>query len=301
VVPHSLFPVPHSAFVPGAGIAIAAIVGLAGCPHARSVSLAEPTDASTAVATIHAAATTTAAPASTSAAPEAGLRPLAGDFESLAVAGHPDAQVALPTGATERRPVVVVVHGTGDRPDWQCEGWRSATAQFPFVVCPTGFHDKHWSKRGDTRYTHIGGAPLLAYIDASLAALAARYPDYADTRAPILAGFSLGAREILTLAVKNPARFPCIVLVEGASTAWTPARLATYVKGGGKRVLYGSGQAGVHLSQQRSAKRLMAAGLDVRVVYAPVGHTFDQPLVYAVRAEVPWLVGGDERWERMAR
>jgi poly(3-hydroxybutyrate) depolymerase len=262
---------------------------LAGCRRARSASVVLPAEASVAPSTAGVDAI------------EAGPAPITGDFESLAVTGHPDARISLPTGATGRRPVVVVVHGSGDRPDWECEGWRSATAQFPFIVCPTGFHDKHWSKRGDERFTHIGGAPLLAYIDASLAALAARYPAYADTRAPILAGFSLGASEILTLAVRDPARFPCIVLVEGGSKSWTRARIDAYLKGGGKRVLYGSGQAGVHLSQQASAKRLVASGLDVRVVFAPVGHTFDQPLVDAVRAEAPWLVTGDGRWDTMAR
>jgi predicted esterase len=232
---------------------------------------------------------------------EAGLAPITGELESLAVSGHPDAFVSLPTGATGRRPVVVVVHGTGDRPDWQCEGWRSATAQFPFVVCPTGFHDTHWSTKGDTRYTHIGGARLLAYIDASLAALAARYPGYVDTHTPLLAGFSLGASEILSLAVKDPVRFPRIALIEGASKGWTQARIEAYVHGGGKRVLYGAGQAGVDRSQRAATKRLLAAGLDARVTFVPVGHNFDQRLVDAIGAEMPWLVAGDARWDTVAR
>jgi predicted esterase len=239
-----------------------------------------------------------AAPAPAAIA-EAGLTPIAGELESLPVAGHPAAAVSLPTGATGRRPVIVVVHGTGDRPNWQCEGWRIATAGFPFVVCPTGKVDAHWSSPGDTRYTHMGGAPLLAHIDAALAALEARYPGYVDARAPLLAGFSLGANEILTLALRDPGRFPRITLVEGAWNAWTDARIVAYTKGGGLRVLYGAGQDGVCRSERRAAKRLVAAGLDVRVVFAPVGHSFEQGLVDAIRAELPWLVEGDERWDAM--
>jgi predicted esterase len=227
---------------------------------------------------------------------DGGLAPLTGELESLPVPGHPDAALSLPTGATARRPVVVVVHGSGDRPNWQCEGWRSVTAHFPFVVCPTGFVDHQRSRPGDTRYTHMGGAPLLAHIEAALAALAAGYPDYVDLNAPVLAGFSLGASEIVTLAVKNPARFPRIALVEGAWASWTDARIAAYAKGGGQRVLYGAGQDGVDLSQRRAAKRLNSAGIDTRVVFVPVGHSFEARLVAAVRAELPWLVEGDERW-----
>lgn len=240
----------------------------------------------------------TAAPA-VSAPVEAGPAPIEGAFEALAVPGHPDALVSLPTGATGPRPVLVVVHGSGDRPNWQCEGWRSATAQFPFIVCPTGAYDAHWSTRGDTRYTHTGGAPLLAYIDAALAALAARYPDHADSRAPLLAGFSLGASEILGLAVRDPSRFPRVALIEGAWEGWTDARIASYVKGGGQRVLYGAGQRNVERSERATATRLAAAGLDTRVVFAPVGHSFEQGLVDAIRAETAWLVEGDGRWGGM--
>jgi poly(3-hydroxybutyrate) depolymerase len=273
--------------IPALVLVATVLATLAGCGRARSASRVATADVSTRAAEPDAAAS------------EAGLAPIAGELESLSVAGHPDAFVSLPTGATGRRPVVVVVHGTGDRPDWQCEGWRSATAQFPFIVCPTGFHEKRWSTKADTRYTHIGGAPLLAYIDASLAALARRYPDYADTRTPLLAGFSLGASEILSLAVKDPARFPRIALIEGGSKGWTRARIEAYVRGGGKRVLYGAGQAGVDRSERAATKRLLAGGLDARVTYVPVGHNFDQRLVDAIGTEMPWLVSGDARWDGM--
>ncbi len=243
-------------------------------------------------------AASTAAPAASVPA-EAGPPPIEGAFEALAVPGHPDALVSLPTGATGKRPVLVVVHGSGDRPNWQCEGWRSATAQFAFIICPTGAYDAHWSTKGDTRYTHTGGAPLLAYIDASLAALAARYPDYADSRAPLLAGFSLGASEILGLAVREPSRFPRIALIEGAWDGWTDARIASYAKEGGQRVLYGAGQRSVERSERATATRLVAAGLDARVVFAPVGHSFEQGLVDAIRADTAWLVEGDRRWDGM--
>jgi hypothetical protein len=217
-------------------------------------------------------------------------------FEPLAIPGHPDAVLAIPNGATSKRPVVVVIHGSGDRPDWQCWGWKRATRSYPFIVCPTGSYNSAWSTKDDTRYTHSGGPQLLAHIEAGLAALAARYPDYADTSTPLLAGFSLGAGEIIPFAVADPARFPRVVDVEGGADGWTDGRAATFVKGGGLRVLFGAGQRGNEMIAKATAKRLAAKGLDAHVTYAQVGHTFDVPLQEGIEAEMGWLMAGDARW-----
>ena len=206
--------------------------------------------------------------------------------------------MSLPTGATDRRPVVVVIHGAGDCPDWQCGGWRRATDAFPFIVCPRGKEAPGQGVTpGDVRYTHVGGPPLLDYIDGALAALAARYPDHVDTARPVLAGFSLGSYAILQLAVQNPARFSRIALVEGVTDGFDDARARLFASGGGARVLFGCGQRGCKAVATAAAQRLVARDhLDARVVFAPVNHTFDPPLEDAIRAEMPWLVEGDARW-----
>jgi predicted esterase len=239
---------------------------------------------------------TAAVSAATDAARETRLAPLAGFFEPLPVGGHPDAWMSLPTGATGKRPVVIVIHGAGDRPDWQCGGWRRATAEFPFIVCPRGAYSREDSTKTDARYTHRGGASLLAYIDGSLAALEAKYPDYADTTNPILAGFSLGASQVLALALRDPRRFPRVALVEGATEDWSDVRVTAYLAGGGRRVLYAAGQRTNEAAARVASKHLLARGLDARVVYAPTNHTFDPPLEDAVLSELAWFVAGDPRW-----
>jgi pimeloyl-ACP methyl ester carboxylesterase len=184
--------------------------------------------------------------------------------------------------------VVVVIHGAGDRPERQCRGWRHATSEYAFIICPTG--------RAWPRYTHIGGAPLLEYIDEALEALAARYPEYADTRTPLLAGFSLGAAQVTALAVQFPARFPRIALVDGATKVWSAARASAFSQGGGQRVLFGCGQDGVRDKAVRTAKRLSSVGVDAHVIFANVGHKFAPSLQDAVGSELAWLMEGDERW-----
>ena len=250
-----------------------------------------------AVSTSTSTSTSTPTPTSTASTPPLSP-PLPGFFESLAVAGHPDAFLSLPTGATGPRPVVVVIHGAGDRPDWQCGGWRRATGEQAFVVCPTGRVAPESSTRGDTRYTHTGGPALLAYIDAALQALGARYPDYADTATPLLAGFSLGAWEVLAIASQHPDRFPRIALVEGITDKLDDARARAFVTGGGRRVLFGCGQKGCEVAAKATASRLAARDhLDARVVFAPVNHTFDPPLEDAIHGELGWLVQDDPRWK----
>ncbi|HEY1532616.1 MAG TPA: hypothetical protein VGF76_01315, partial [Polyangiaceae bacterium] len=48
------------------------------------------------------------------------------------------AYVMPPIGAREPRPLMVGVHGAGDRADWDCGGWRLGASEYPFVVCPQG-------------------------------------------------------------------------------------------------------------------------------------------------------------------
>jgi pimeloyl-ACP methyl ester carboxylesterase len=224
---------------------------------------------------------------------------LPGFFESLPVEGHPDAWISLPTGATSKRPVVVVVHGAGDRPDWQCGGWRRATAEYPFIVCPRGVVSTSESRKGDVRYTLAGGPGLVATIDGALAALAARYPKYADITPPVLlAGFSLGSYEILPIAMKDARRFPSLVLVEGLTDGFDDARARAFATAGGERVLFACGQRGCDAAARAAARRIMQRdGLEAAEVYAPVDHTFAPPLEDAVRARLAWLVRGDPRWD----
>src|ERR1019366_5566203 len=115
-------------------------------------------------------------------------------FTNLTVPGFPDAVVALPNGARTPRPVLIVIHGSGDRPDWNCDAWRHITSDHGFVLCPRGEYVPKESGRGDDRrYTHTGGAYLRLHLDAALTALAARFAGYVDVDRPLVAGFSLGA------------------------------------------------------------------------------------------------------------
>lgn len=217
-------------------------------------------------------------------------------FTNLTIAGYPQAVVAVPNGATARRPVVLVLHGSGDRPDWNCDAWRHITGARGFILCPRGAHDPRESTAGDTRYTHRGGAYLRHHVDAALEALAERFGPYVDTATPVAAGFSLGATEIAQMAIADPARFARIALLEGGHGVWTDTTARDFSSKGGLRVLFGCGSAWCTPLAKASAAVLERHGIEAHVVYAAVGHTNDRPLQEAIMREIPWFFAEDPRW-----
>jgi predicted esterase len=218
---------------------------------------------------------------------------------SLSVPGYPDAVLAEPFDAGDApRPVVVVIHGLGDLPEPHCEAWRNITGARAFVVCPRGGYDPQFSTWGNPRYTHPCCEALRAHIDASLASLSARFGALADTRHPLLAGFSLGATEAALLAQSDTERFPRVAVLEGGLDVWFGATIRAFAARGGRRVLFGCGSAWCTPSARGAAGRIDGAGIGARVVFADVGHRPSPPLQAAIDDVFDWFVEGDSRWAR---
>lgn len=227
------------------------------------------------------------------------LAPLPADslFTNLAVAGFPDAVVSVPNGARSPRPLLVVLHGTSDRPDWNCDARRHITGAQGFVLCPRGDYDPRESTPSDRRFTLRGGARLRAYLEAAIAALGTRFAGYVDVERPVVTGFSLGATEIAQIALTEPARFPRVAMLEGGHGVWTAANIGVYGARGGSRVLFGCGSPWCLPPARAAAGRLGRGGVEARVVFAPVGHTNDRPLQEAIMRELSWFFDGDPRWK----
>jgi dienelactone hydrolase len=213
----------------------------------------------------------------------------------LPVPGFPDAVVSPPV-ATEPRPVVVVVHGMGDRPEPHCEAWRVVTRAYAFVLCPRGYFDAERSGPDRVRYTHAGGDVLRAHVDAALAALAERYGDLVDTHRPMLSGFSLGATEVALLGQQEAERFPRVAIVEGGLDEWSASGIRDFAARGGQRVLFGCGSSWCTPAARAAAARIQAEQVGCRVAFADVGHSEAPALRQAMQAELAWLVEGDPRW-----
>ncbi len=223
---------------------------------------------------------------------------------ALAIPGFPDAAVAAPWSTDTRRPVLVVLHGLGDRPETHCEAFRNVLHASAFVLCLRGALDPERSEPGRTRYTLPGGDTLRAHVDAALLALEARYGDRVDTDRPLLAGFSLGATEAALLAQWETGRFPRVAVLEGGLDVWDYGTAAAFAEHGGVRVLFGCGSPWCTPPARAAIGRIRANGGGdtdaARLAFADVGHRDSPPLQAAVRAAFAWFVEGDSRWEALA-
>jgi pimeloyl-ACP methyl ester carboxylesterase len=195
-----------------------------------------------------------------------------------------------PLGATEARPLVVALHGAGDRPEWSCAEWREITGGHALIACPHGgpFGNAYaW-----TSMAEIEQRALAAEADAR-----AKYGVYVDPGPPLLVAFSQGARLASILARKHPEHWPVVVLLEGGydETKWAfgPA----FAKGG-KRILFACSTYDCAKGYADAARSMAAAKVDGRIAdFGNLGHHMGLSVRERMRAELRWVVRDDERWE----
>lgn len=216
---------------------------------------------------------------------------------ALPVEGFADAVVSVPLAATGPRPVVVATHGKWDPPEGLCDDQRWIFHDRAWVICPRG------KAAGDGTFRFTNADWLSREIDADVAALEAKYPGYVDASGMLYTGFSLGAILGPAIIARDPARFPAAVLIEGGEDRWTPALAAKYAKGGGHHVLFACGLKFRVPRAQRAAVTLEHAGVDAHVVLGKLPetgqfiHWYNGPIAEETRAQLPWLLEGDPRWD----
>jgi hypothetical protein len=200
--------------------------------------------------------------------------------------------VSVPLGATEPRPVMVAVHGAGDRPEWACGGWRGITDAYPFIVCPDGAPKSPDKRRWSSR------AAITRGVDAALPALRRRFGAHVAEGAMVYAAFSQGAHHGAWIVRERAADFPLVTLVEGGwGGTGQPGFAEGFSAGGGRRMLFACSTPGCAGLYARPREGLARAGVDVRIFDAgPVGHNLNGEVVAAMKAPFAWLVRGEPRW-----
>ena len=209
--------------------------------------------------------------------------------------GFHRAEHVVPAGATSPRPVVVVLHGNFDRPEWECDAWTPVAAGRAFLLCPRGIPRRDVPASLD-RWEYAGRAAIEREALAARSALAARYPGFVDGGPDLWAGFSLGAIHLAPWAVEDPARFSRIFLVEGGTERWDRARARRFASGGGRKVAFACGRPGCRRQAERVAALLARAGAEAKVAFAPVGHSYGGALTGPMREAFDWLVADDPRF-----
>ena len=142
--------------------------------------------------------------------PRAPSRPEPLDVPGFHAASHvgPDADATWP------KPVVVVLHGNYDRPEWQCETWKAVAGFYGWLLCPRG-KPTPWAPKSADRWLYRGRDATQKEIEAGLDALENKYKGRVTRSGMILVGFSLGAIYAPALVAMRATMYSCLFLIEG--------------------------------------------------------------------------------------
>lgn len=209
----------------------------------------------------------------------------------LEVKGFGPASVALPLGATTPRPIVVVLHGASDRPDWQCGSFRGALGGKVFIVCPQGIAGGE-----PGRFALSSVEDTSAELRAALGALKARFGRHVAASPVVLVGYAEGATMAVELARQEPSFFARVALVQGDPAAFSPTAATVFAKRGGKRALFFCTDATCDDNAVSRSLLLQRARVESKAVRKDVGPYLDERFTAALAPELKWLLSDDSRF-----
>lgn len=171
-------------------------------------------------------------------------------------------------------PLVVILHGNFDRPEWECGWWAPTAATRGWLLCPRGVRRAGVPRRLD-RWTYHGSAPAVRETHAALDHLKARFPNLVREDGAILVGFSLGAILAARVMLGARMRFTHAVLVEGGA-AVDLSLMRKLRSRGLRRVAYLCGEyTGCRGRAKKALRRWRRAKVDARLWIMPkVGHNY---------------------------
>ena len=220
-------------------------------------------------------------------------------IEHLDLGGGEDAWVALPVGATDRRPIVVGVHGAGDRPDWACTEWQAVTAGWAIVVCPRS----RWAHPQDDR-TYVWGSAeqIAASADRAVAAVRARYATWTLDTPLVYAGWSQGGTLASEVIRSRPGMYDRAVLVEVGHTALDAGSVVGgFLAGGVKRAVVSCESPKCRAFAQTFDRAARRRGLAFKVTDSGFrAHVFDERVYRALAPQFGWMFEDDARYVGLA-
>ncbi len=227
---------------------------------------------------------------------EPALSPLAPDggwFQSFADDAGATTYVAVPTGATTRRPIVVGLHGAQDWPDWACSEWFGALGGRAFVVCP------HGSRTGPDAWAW-SSVDQIAKVSADALALARAHFGAWIADGPALYGGWSQAATLGAFVLAKPDAAPLFdagVFVELGHTPLDPRAVAAAVRASRARAIAVVCATSSCEAWCARAKPAMTGFAFECESAGHRGHTFDGVVAERVWDAARFVESGDPRWE----
>lgn len=208
---------------------------------------------------------------------------------NLKLAKYRPAVFVAPRGAGRSPwPVVVILHGNFDRPEWECEWWLSARS-FGWLLCPRGRRRPGVDRRLD-RWTYAGSAFVNREVHAALDVLKKRFTSLIREQDAMLIGFSLGGIMGPRVMLGSRLRFTRAIFVEGGAGV-SRGQIKKLKKGGLTRVAYLCGQfSGCGPKAKKAVRRWKRSGVNARLWIMPgVGHNYNEDFAPLAAKVLQWL------------
>jgi len=212
------------------------------------------------------------------------------DPTTLEVPGYPDAYFYQPRTKAQR-PILLYVHGRGGNALEDCRKWARVARRFGWIVCPEG------PAEADTGGRTWNNDPETAkkIIDATVAALRAKFKARVRRRGNILIGFSEGAFIAQQVGVRDPVHWNRWLILAANDRYWTgdAPQLLEQNRSKIRRVYLFTGENDqVAENTRRAGDMLKTARIQVKVRIAPgLGHEVPEDrMVTNYRRPLRWLV-----------
>jgi len=194
-----------------------------------------------------------------------------GEPQRLEVKGFADAFYYRPRGRG-MKPVIIYLHGRGGNPEEDCRKWARVATQFGWVLCPEGPEDRGGGARSWANNPGLG----KEIVDASLAALRAKYHRRVQLRGNILVGFSEGAFIAMQVGLHDPKTWSRWLILAANDQYWwgDAAQLLHDARKKIHRVYLLTGENdGVAQNTERVGELVKAQDIPVKVsIKAGMGH-----------------------------
>lgn len=225
--------------------------------------------------------------------PEKAPRTVGERSTALAVDGYLPAVLISPDVDARPRPLLVVTHGAGDRPEPACAHYDELAAHQAFVLCVRGRATNKHLPEPERGYFYDGHFELEKELVAARDALSRSHPGEVVSGGVLFAGFSQGA-SMGVLALEHGAAEELgvtgLLLVEGGASQWNVAAAEKLGRAGVRRVALVCGTLRCLDDAKVSARWIERGGVEARVLYgAYAGHTLEGTMRGPVEEAFRWL------------
>ncbi len=207
------------------------------------------------------------------------LEPLTAEGPIIAL---PDARVSVPLGATQARPILIVLHGAGESAERQCKIWRGISDARPFVLCP-----ELGAKRSDQEVeTALRGA---------LRELKTKFGEYVAGGSVVLVGFGSSAEHAMAIARQEPAFFARLALIDGGHQSWSATAAGAFAQRGGQRVLFGCSNEPCRAEIEPKLPVIRSQNLAIQLAFGgELPNPLDPRMIELLHQRFAWLISNEQ-------